>query len=63
MEDLGVEIQFEEGNIWIDGELINGRWKPQWERLKDKLKKTVKNQRVEEYGMKEQQGNLYRGQE
>ena len=24
MEDVGVEIQCEEGNIWIDGELIDG---------------------------------------
>ena len=30
MEDVGVDIQFEEGNIWIDGELIDGGWKPAW---------------------------------
>ena len=24
MDDVGVEIQFEEGNIWIDEELIYG---------------------------------------
>ena len=24
MEDVGVEIQCEAGNIWIDGELIDG---------------------------------------
>ena len=24
MDDVGVEIQFEEGNIWIDGEQIDG---------------------------------------
>ena len=28
MEDVGVEIQFEEGNIRIDGELTDGGWKP-----------------------------------
>ena len=28
MEDVEVEIQFEEGNIWIDGELTDGGWKP-----------------------------------
>ena len=63
MDDVGVEIQFEGGNIWIDGELINGGWKPAWKRVKEKLKKGVKNRRVEEYGTKEQQSKLYRGQE
>ena len=46
MGDVGVEIQFEGGNIWIDGELINGGWKPAWKRVKEKLKKGVKNRRV-----------------
>ena len=50
MEDVGVEIQFEEDNIQIYGELINGGWKPAWNRLKEKLRKGVKNQRVEECG-------------
>ena len=63
MEDVGVEIQFEEGNIRIDGELIDGGWKPAWKRLKEKLKKRVKNQRIEEYGIKEQASKLYRGRE
>ena len=58
MESIGVEIQFEGGNIWINGELINGEWKAAWKRLKEKLKKGVKNQRVEEYGTKEQQSKL-----
>ena len=62
-EDVGEEIQFEESNIWIDGELIDGGRKPPWKRLKEKLKKGVKNQRVEEYGTKEQESKLYRGQE
>ena len=31
--------------------------------MKEKLKKRVKNQRLEEYGMKEQQSKLYRRQE
>ena len=30
MEDVEVEIQFEERNIWIDGELIEEGWKPAW---------------------------------
>ena len=63
MDDVGVGIQFEEGSSWIDGELIDRGWKPAWNRLKEKLKKGVKNQRVEEYGTKEQQSKLYRGQE
>ena len=53
MEDVGVEIQFEKGNISIDGELIDGEWKPVCKRLKEKSKKGVKNQRVEEYQKKE----------
>ena len=63
MDYVGVEIQFKGDNIWIDGELINGGWKPAWKRVKEKLKKGVKNRRVEEYGTKEQQSKLYRGQE
>ena len=62
-EDVGEEIQFEGSNIWIDGELIDGGRKPPWKRLKEKLKKGVKNQRVEEYGTKEQESKLHRGQE
>ena len=38
MEDVEVEIQFEEGNIQIDGELIEERWKPAWKEMKEKLK-------------------------
>ena len=63
MEDVGVEIQFEEGNIRIDGELIDGGWKPAWKRLKEKLRKGVKNQRIEQYRTKEQQSKLYREEE
>ena len=63
MKNVGGEIQFEGGNISKDGELIDGGWKPAWKRLKEKLRKGVKNQRVEEYGMKEQQSKLYKGQE
>ena len=36
MDKVKVEIRFEEGNNWIDGELINARWKPVWNRLKEK---------------------------
>ena len=42
IEDVGVEIQFEEGNIQIDGELIEEGWKPAWKKLKEKLKKGMK---------------------
>ena len=47
----------------MDEKLIDGGWNPVWKRLKEKLKKRVKNQMVEEYGTKEQQSKLYRGQE
>ena len=63
MDHVGVEIEFEGGKIWIDGELIDERWKPERKWLKVKLKKGTKNQRIEEYGTKEQQSKLYRGQE
>ena len=63
MDDVGLQIQFKERNIWIDGELINGGWKPAWKRLKEKFKKEVKSQKIEEYETKEQQSKLYRGQE
>ena len=43
LEDVGVEIQFEEDSIWIDGKLINGSLKPPWNRLKEKLKKGMKS--------------------
>ena len=55
MEDVEVEIQFEEGNNWIDGELIEEGWKPAWKKLKEKLKKGMKKQKIGEYGRKNQQ--------
>ena len=63
MDNVGVEIRFEESNIWIDGDLIDGGWKPTWNRLREKLKKRVKNQRVENYETKEHQSKQYRRQE
>ena len=60
MEDVEVEIQFEEGNIRIDGVLIEEGWKPAWEKLKEKLKQVMKKKRIDEYGRKEQQSKLYR---
>ena len=63
MEVVGVVIKFEEGNTRIDGELIDEGWKPAWKRLQEKLKKGVKNERIEQYRTKEQQSKLYREQE
>ena len=63
MEDVEVEIQFEEGNIQIDGELTEEGWKPAWGKLKDKLKKGMKKLGIDDYGGKEQQSKLYREQE
>ena len=63
MEDVEVEIQFEEGNIQIDGELTEEGWKLAWGKLKDKLKKGMKKLGIDEYGGKEQQSKLYREQE
>ena len=63
MEGVGVEIQFEEGSIRIDVELIDRGWKPAWKKLKEQLKKGVKNQRIEHYGTKQQRSQLYRVQE
>ena len=39
MEDVEVEIQFEEDNIRIDGELIEEGWKSTWKKLREKLKR------------------------
>ena len=63
MEDVGVRIQFEEGSISIDGEVIEGGWKPTWRRLKEKRKKEVKAGRTESYQAKEQQSKVYSEQE
>ena len=63
MTEVGVEIEFEGDNICIDGELINQGWKLAWKKLKEKLKRGVKNQRIEHYGVKDQQSQLYRSQE
>ena len=41
MTEVGVEIEFEGGNICIDGELINQGWKLAWKKLKEKLKRGV----------------------
>ena len=63
MTDVGVETGFEEGNIRIDGELINQGWKLAWKKLKEKMKRGMKNQRIEHYVVKDQQSQLYRSQE
>ena len=63
MEDVEVKVQFEGCNFRIDGELIEKGWKPAWKKLKPKLKKKMKKKRIDEYGRKEQQSNLYRKQE
>ena len=60
MKDVEVEIQFEDGNIRIDGGLIEEGWKSAWEKLKEKLKQGMKKKRIDEYGRKEQQSKLYR---
>ena len=39
MEDVGVRIQFEEGSISIDGEVLEGGRKPAWRRSKENRKK------------------------
>ena len=52
-------MKFEEGSISIDGEVIEGGWKPTWRRLKEKRKKGVKARRIESYQAKEQQSNVY----
>ena len=59
MEDVGFRIQFEEGSISINGEVIEGGWKPAWRRLKEKWKKGVKARRIESYQAKEQQSKVY----
>ena len=63
MEDVGVRIQIEEGSILIDGEVIEGGWKPTWRSLKEKRKKGVKARRVESYQAKQQQSKVYSEQE
>ena len=63
MEDVGVRIQFEESSISIEGEIIEGGWKPAWRRLKKKRKKGVKARRTESYQAKEQQSKVYSEQE
>ena len=63
MEDVGVRIQFEEVSVLIDGEVIEGGWKPAWRSLKGKWKKGVKVRRVESYQAKEQQSKVYSEQE
>ena len=54
MADVGVRIQFEEGNVLVEGEIIERGWKPTWERLKNKLKRGVKAIRIESYEAKKQ---------
>ena len=49
MENIGIGIQFEEGGIQIDGEQIDGGWKPAWRRMKEKLKGGRKNKWIKEF--------------
>ena len=62
MENIGIGIQFEEGGIRMDGEQIDGAWKPAWRKMKEKLKGERKNKRIEEYSVKEQQSRPYKEQ-
>ena len=54
MAYVGVRIQFEEGNVLVEGEIIERGWKPTWKRLKNKLKRSVKARRIESYEAKKQ---------
>ena len=63
MGEIGTNIQFEGGEIKMDGKRIEGGWQLAWKEVKKRLKNGIKNKRIENYGMKEQQSKLYKQQE
>ena len=63
MSDVGTNIEFNNGEIKIDGERIEQGWKATWKKVKQKLKEGTKEKRMEQYRLKEQQSRVYREQE
>ena len=63
MGEIGTNIQFEGGEIKMDGKRIEGGWQLAWKEVKKRLKNGIKNKRIENYGMKKQQSKLYKQQE
>ena len=53
MEDVGVRMRFEGGNIRLDDELVEAEWKPTWKKVKNSLTKGVECRRVESDKTKE----------
>ena len=44
MEEVGVRMRFEGGNIRLDNELVEAEWKPTWKKVKSTLKKRCMTQ-------------------
>ena len=63
MEEVGVRIRFEGGNIRLDDELVEAEWKTTWKKVKSTLKKGVECSRVESYKTEEWQSKVFRDQE
>ena len=52
MQEIGERIEFDEGEVKLNGRRIEGNWKEAWKGLKVKLKKSRQVKRLEEFGKK-----------
>ena len=63
MMEIDKTLTFIENNVILEGEVLELEWKPTWKKVKAELKKGVEKKRMETYGQKELQSDLYRRQE
>ena len=62
MLGLGKRIEFEEGNVILEGERLEGTWKETWGKVKKIIKKETESNMKDSYRKKELQSELYRKQ-
>ena len=61
MQEIGERIEFDEGEVKLNGRRIEGNWKEAWKGLKVKLKKSRQVKRLEEF-VKKTLGSNFRSE-
>ena len=62
MLGLGKRIEFDRGNVILEGEGLEGTWKETWGKVKKIIQKETESNRKDYYRKKELQNELYRKQ-